>query len=602
MPRIYTASLKDGLVSAFPDHLPTQPDEFGATGYTPKAQVLDVLDALPTENGYASFFGTDLQLGQLPVDFVQDVIVLRTLHGVTLLAALCPKGLYISSPGSYEQATLTTVPTKPVTYGDELLLDSPWGFGAGWTEGPPGYLTHEPAQSATLTCSVAILAATAYRCTYAINARTKGSITISFGGQAKATITESGVFEPATTSSTSGLVITPTSDFDGTIALSLYIIPTDGTEPKELLPQLAWVDSTGWVTRVDNTYAHIEGEYPLVNSYVPTVGTAYRMVVTITGRSQGSIDFGFGGLQDRTFITETDALEGVALTADLLTIKPSPTFDGIISISFKVGNGTPTPPGAELLTPGAWDNDNKWVESSKGVFTHTAGKILPIWHNAAIVKGKEYKLEYTISASAGSVDLAVGGKSVSGVSASSTLDFTATSTAWLIITPTSAFVGSVECTLKQVKDTGKTEHLEHEATINLIKGGFAWIKVAFAEYGSPDPWERWTWAIVNNRILLYQSGIGAIIELTDGATDQVKVRYWNPVFIIGTYKVYKWIVHLELHPGDSMSNQVADFGVKVGSVSQAFTDKAHVRAQLPNLWKQKLAQFIGAKTVIIENT
>ena len=113
------------------------------------------------------------------------------------------------------------------TYGAEFLSSSGWtsanwtgSFGAGWT--------HTVGNTTALSQSTAAVSATKYQIAYTVTGRTAGSFTVAFGGQSLSSISATGDFGPTTTS-TASLTVTPTTDFDGTIVLSIKSIPTAST-------------------------------------------------------------------------------------------------------------------------------------------------------------------------------------------------------------------------------------------------------------------------------------------------------------------------------------------------------------------------------------
>jgi hypothetical protein len=116
----------------------------------------------------------------------------------------------------------TASDTAPL--GAELLTT---GTGdASWTgvNFATGY-THVPGSITTLTSPLAGIVNTFYQMVYTITGRTAGSITIAFGGQSIAGVTATGAFGPRATT-TDTLIITPTTDFNGTIVLSIKTIGT----------------------------------------------------------------------------------------------------------------------------------------------------------------------------------------------------------------------------------------------------------------------------------------------------------------------------------------------------------------------------------------
>jgi hypothetical protein len=106
--------------------------------------------------------------------------------------------------------------------GAELLTT---GTGdASWTgtDFATGY-THVAGSTTTLTSTLAGVVNTFYQITYTVSGRTAGSFTIGFGGVTSGSIASTGAVGPRATT-TGTLVITPTSDFNGTIVLSIRTI------------------------------------------------------------------------------------------------------------------------------------------------------------------------------------------------------------------------------------------------------------------------------------------------------------------------------------------------------------------------------------------
>jgi hypothetical protein len=103
--------------------------------------------------------------------------------------------------------------------GSELLTASGWTT-TGWTGTYASGFTHTTGNTSVLSNTLAATIGWYYQIEYTITGRTAGSITISFGEQSLATITTSGTFGPLATS-TANLQITPTSDFNGTVVLSV---------------------------------------------------------------------------------------------------------------------------------------------------------------------------------------------------------------------------------------------------------------------------------------------------------------------------------------------------------------------------------------------
>jgi len=101
------------------------------------------------------------------------------------------------------------------------------GTGTNWTLAGTnlnvGGYTHTIGSTTPLTTALAAVIGTYYQITYTITGRTAGSITIGYGGTSTSGITATGNTGPLATT-TGILSITPTTDFDGTVVLSIKTI------------------------------------------------------------------------------------------------------------------------------------------------------------------------------------------------------------------------------------------------------------------------------------------------------------------------------------------------------------------------------------------
>jgi hypothetical protein len=114
-----------------------------------------------------------------------------------------------------------TVASDTAPLGAELLTTASgtnW-TGTGWATG----YTHTAGSTAVLTGVDAIANATYYQTVITITGRTAGTVTVTFGGYSSGAISSSLTVGPLTTS-TAGLVVTPTNDFDGTVRISIKSI------------------------------------------------------------------------------------------------------------------------------------------------------------------------------------------------------------------------------------------------------------------------------------------------------------------------------------------------------------------------------------------
>lgn len=101
----------------------------------------------------------------------------------------------------------------------EFLLSTGW-TSTGWTGSWAAGWKHTTGNVTALSQSKAAVDTTEYFITYTVTGRTAGTFVIAFGGESKTDISASGVWEP-TASSTDNLVITPSTDFDGKIVISI---------------------------------------------------------------------------------------------------------------------------------------------------------------------------------------------------------------------------------------------------------------------------------------------------------------------------------------------------------------------------------------------
>ena len=109
----------------------------------------------------------------------------------------------------------------------------------------------------------------------------------------------------------------------------------------ELLTTLNWT-STGWTGDFTTGFTHTTGNTSVLsNTLAAVIGTYYKIQITRSGGTAGSITIGFGG-QSRT-ISNTRSFEPLATTTGNLTITPTSDFDGTILVSVKtIGLASPS--------------------------------------------------------------------------------------------------------------------------------------------------------------------------------------------------------------------------------------------------------------------
>jgi len=148
------------------------------------------------------------------------------------------------------------------TYSAEFLLSTGW-TSVDWTGDFASGWTHTPGNTTTLLQSKAAVSATKYQIAYTVTGRTAGTFTIYFGGETSGAISATGAWGP-TTSNTDSLIITPTSDFDGTIIISIKSITA-------ISSPLFVLKSSGGTARVE-----MRANSALANTFVGIDSGAYN--------------------------------------------------------------------------------------------------------------------------------------------------------------------------------------------------------------------------------------------------------------------------------------------------------------------------------------
>ena len=124
---------------------------------------------------------------------------------------------------SLGRAIITGTPaTDQPVFGAQFLSEAGW-TSTGWTGSWGAGWSNNASNVSPLSQSTPAVVATSYQIAYIVTGRTAGSFTLSFGEQSRGGISATGAFGPTATT-TAGLVITPTSDFNGTIVLSIRAI------------------------------------------------------------------------------------------------------------------------------------------------------------------------------------------------------------------------------------------------------------------------------------------------------------------------------------------------------------------------------------------
>lgn len=153
-----------------------------------------------------------------------------------------------------------------------------WALNTGATNLNVGGYKHTAGSTTNLTTTLAAATMQMYQITYTISGRTAGSVTINYGGvSTSGLITSSSVNILAT--ATTVFSITPTSDFDGVISISVKQTSSATNQIKLPLPNIGTYNI--WVDWGDGTYNNITSynSTSTLHTY-PTSGT---YTVRITG-------------------------------------------------------------------------------------------------------------------------------------------------------------------------------------------------------------------------------------------------------------------------------------------------------------------------------
>ena len=207
---LYTSNVVGGTTITFHNTTPTTSNYFFRSDGTNTG-----FNSGSNTGGYLYFRVGNINYGQ----FMSTTGNFTLQNGGTFTDA----GYRLDVAGTTRFQGTTASDTAPL--GSELAAVT--GTGTNWTLAGTnlnvGGYTHTTGSVVPLTTSLAAVSGTYYQITYTITGRTTGSITIAYGGASLAFINASGNRGPLT-SSTAVLTITPTTDFDGTIVLSIKSI------------------------------------------------------------------------------------------------------------------------------------------------------------------------------------------------------------------------------------------------------------------------------------------------------------------------------------------------------------------------------------------
>jgi hypothetical protein len=181
--------------------------------------------------------------------------------------------------------------------GAELLSSSNW-TSTGWTGDYTLGFTHTVGNTTALTNTLAAVNGTYYQIAYTVTNRTAGTFSILFGGVTTSGLSATGATGPRATS-TGTLSITPTTDFDGTIVISIKVISTSSAS-------ISLRNSAGTVTN------EIRNATSNTNTFIG-INAGYR---TTTGT--GNSAYGLNSLANNTSGSSNVAIGRNALITNVI--------------------------------------------------------------------------------------------------------------------------------------------------------------------------------------------------------------------------------------------------------------------------------------------
>ena len=188
--------------------------------------------------------------------------------------------LYITVGKRYLVDYFISEDTIP-SLGNELITNGTW-FSTNWTGNNTNGWGHSSGNMSELSYVLNAIVGIKYKITYTFLSYTSGSVTINFGGKNKENILSNGTFE-LTAISTDNLLIFPSSDFIGSIKISIkaYTVYSSGS-----------VDiSFGGVSITDNNkiITAISSDGLTFIPSIDFIGTVFASIKLVTGSNMSYI-------------------------------------------------------------------------------------------------------------------------------------------------------------------------------------------------------------------------------------------------------------------------------------------------------------------------
>jgi len=218
-------------------------------------------------------------------------------------------------------------PDADIILGSELIPATGW-TSADWTGNSVDGWEHTTGNTTALLNSLAGVVDKLYLISLTVSGRTAGSFTVTFGGEVSGAIAATYSYSiKATTTGT--LIVTPTTDFDGTIIISVKQIVWELTEA-EILTILGVddvvqsSDLTGYVeaeagkSLIDDT--EIARLLTIGNSYTINLPAAANLAAKIAAATEG-VDYPTGWVLTATDTINLTITHGLAKEIDHVTVK-----------------------------------------------------------------------------------------------------------------------------------------------------------------------------------------------------------------------------------------------------------------------------------------
>jgi hypothetical protein len=279
-----------------------------------------------------------------------------------------------------------TAPTgsDSTSLGSELLTSTNWTT-TGWTGDFIAGFTHTPGNTDVLSHTLAAVNAVLYVIQYTITNRTAGGITITFGGKSQFATGTNKFGLRATT--TGNFTITPTSDFNGTVVLSVKVAniypalisivnSSGGSQPVEIrATQNASNTFMGYRAGarnlgVSNTvYGYYSLDSNSTGAYITTIGSRIFSGASFSGNIY---NVGIGGdIGNSNFTGGINTFIGWNIGAESITTTASSNI-AIGYMAFRGNGNSNTIIGNHINRPTGSFSQNVNI-GDQSMFSHTTG-------------------------------------------------------------------------------------------------------------------------------------------------------------------------------------------------------------------------------------